>query len=289
MLEPIRSRFAAVLATAMVMLGASIDPCAARSSFRDCADCPRMIPVPAGHFRMGSLPEEPGRGDQEGPVHKVVIGHGFAIGEFDVTRTEFARFVAATGYDTHDPKCDWRAPKSQGVALNQTSGEPVVCVDWGDAQAYVAWLRDKTGKPYRLPSEAEWEFAARAGSATAHPWGVKLTRDHANYGADPCCGPFAAGRDRWLYTSPMGAFPPNRFGLYDMIGNVWQWVADCGHENYADAPADGSAWMTGACDAHMVRGGAWFQGPESQRSASRAADKTGFRIADIGFRVARPL
>jgi serine/threonine-protein kinase PpkA len=162
-------------------------------------------------------------------------------------------------------------------------------VSWGDAQAYAAWLSRRTGKPYRLPSEAEWEYAARAGSTTARPWGPELTRDRANYGAEACCAPAAVGADKWRFTSPVGAFPANRFGLYDMIGNVWQWVEDCGHDRYDGAPADGSAWVLGDCRTRMVRGGAWFQAPDSERSAARAADDAGFRIADIGFRVARSL
>jgi formylglycine-generating enzyme required for sulfatase activity len=255
---------------------------------RDCAGCTTMIAVPAGRFVMGSPGTEPGHSDAESPVHEVAV-MAFEIGANDVTRAEFAAFVAATGYDTRDAKCDWRAPKSHAVAMNQTDRDPVVCVNWNDAQAYVAWLSKKSGRTYRLPSEAEWEYAARAGSRTARPWGAVLTRDNANYGTDPCCGAFAQGADKWLYTSPVGSFPPNRFGLSDMIGNVWQWVEDCGHDDYAGAPADGTVWAGGDCSTHIVRGGAWFQGPESARSAARAADKTDFRIGDIGFRVARSL
>ena len=238
---------------------------------------------------MGSPNDEAGHNDAESPLHRVVISHAFAISQSDITRAEFARFADATGFDPHDSKCDWRAPKVRGALMNQTSDDPVVCVNWAGAQAYLTWLRRKTGKEYRLPSEAEWEFAARAGSAAARPWGGQLTRDNANYGSDACCGPFAADGDKWLYTSPVGSFPPNAFGLYDMIGNVWQWVEDCGHDNYAGAPTDGSAWVTGDCSTHIVRGGAWFQGPESARSASRASDMADFRIGDIGFPIARTL
>jgi formylglycine-generating enzyme required for sulfatase activity len=254
----------------------------------DCADGTRMIAVPAGTFVMGSPGDEPGHSDAEQPQHQVKVAV-FAIGAADVTRAEFAQFVTATGYDTHDAKCDWRAPKAHGVPMNQTDQDPVVCVNWNDAEAYIAWLSKKSGQPYRLPSEAEWEYAARAGSSAARPWGAELTRDRANYGADTCCGPFAEGPDKWLYTSPVGSFPSNRFGLSDMIGDVWQWVADCGHDNYGGAPADGAVWVGGDCTTHIVRGGAWFQGPESARSAARAADKTDFRIGDIGFRVAKSL
>lgn len=255
---------------------------------RDCAGCATMIAIPGGSFVMGSPKDEPNHGDAESPQHRVTVA-AFAIGATDVTRGAFAAFVAATGYDTHDAKCDWRAPKAHGVPMNQTDNDPVVCVSWNDAVAYVDWLSKKSGQHYRLPSEAEWEYAARAGSSAARPWGAELTRDKANYGADPCCGAFAEGADKWLYTSPVGSFPANRFGLSDVIGDVWQWVADCGHDNYNGAPTDGSIWAGGDCSTHTVRGGAWFQGPESARSAARAADKTDFHIGDIGFRVAKSL
>jgi formylglycine-generating enzyme required for sulfatase activity len=276
---------------AMVLIGpGELRPArAAPATFKDCGDCSVMVRIPAGRFAMGSPADEPGRQPAEGPVHEVAIARPFAMAKFDVTRAQFAAFAEATGYDSADARCDWRNPKSRGQPLNQGPDEPVVCVNWADAQAYVAWLRRLTGKPYRLPSEAEWEYAARAGSAAARPWGPGLTRDKANYGADPCCGPAAEGADNWLYTSPVGAFPANRFGLADMIGNVWQWVEDCGSEDYRGAPASGAAWTGGDCKTHVVRGGAWFQGPESARSAARAADATGFRIGDIGFRVALSL
>ena len=237
---------------------------------------------------MGSPDRESGRQPAEAPLHPVTIRRPFAIGIYDVTRAEFAAFAKATGFAS-DPKCDWRSPTVRGQPINQSESDPVVCVSWGDAKAYAAWLSSKTRHSYRLPSEAEWEYAARAGSTAARPWGPTLTRDKANYGADPCCGPTAEGADKWLYTSPVGAFPPNAFGLADMIGNVWQWVQDCGSEDYRGAPADGSARTDGDCTTRVARGGAWFQGPESARSAARAADSADFRIGDIGFRVALSL
>jgi formylglycine-generating enzyme required for sulfatase activity len=270
-------------------LAAATGASAAPKSFRDCRDCPAMVTIPAGRFLMGSPADEPDRQPAEGPVHEVVLRKAFAMARFDVTRAQFAAFAAETGYETHAERCDWRAPKSAGKPLDQGPDEPVVCVDWADAEAYAAWLARKTGKPYRLPTEAEWEYAARAGSTTARPWGPALTRDRANYGADPCCGPRAEGADRWLYTSPVGSFPANRWGLSDMIGDVWQWVEDCETADYRGAPADGSAGTSGDCSRRIARGGAWFQGPESARSAARAADSADFRIADIGFRVALSL
>src|SRR5215467_16053884 len=221
--------FLAATLTGIAPASAAVAP----RAFRDCSDCPLMIAIPPARFLMGSPPQEAGRNESEGPVHEVVIEYGFAIGQFDVTVAEFRMFADATGYHTDDQKCDWRAPKSRGVLLHQADNEPVVCVNWNDARAYAGWLGARTGKPYRLPSEVEWEYAARAGSTTSRPWGEALSRNDANFGTDACCGAFASGKDRWLYTSPVGAFPPNRFGLYDVLGNVWQWTEDCGGEDYA--------------------------------------------------------
>jgi formylglycine-generating enzyme required for sulfatase activity len=259
------------------------------AGFRDCAQCPQMTPLRTGTFVMGSSAGEADHQNSETPQHAVAVSRPFAIGRFDVTRAEYAYFVNETGYSPAAEKCDWRTPTYKGELLSQSDTDPVVCVNWEDAQAFASWLRNKTGKRYRLPSEAEWEYAARGGATAARPWGESLTRDDANYGTDPCCGPFASGRDQWMYTSPVGSFPANRFGLYDMIGNVWQWTEDCGNASYLGAPEDGSAWTAGECNLRMVRGGAWFQGPESARSASRAADQKSLRVADIGFRVARSM
>src|SRR5437763_32280 len=224
------------LVAVLVALGA---PARASSDFRDCPGCPEMVPIPAGHFTMGARAAEPGHNAAERPAHAVTVRTPFAIGKFDVTRAQFAKFAEATSYKPNE-KCDWRSPRVHGQPMNQSDADPVVCVSWRDATAYAAWLSQKTGKTYRLPSEAEWEYAARAGSNTARPWGDAIARDNANYGAAVCCAAVAEGKDRWLHTSPAGAFPPNAFGLYDMLGNIWQWVQDCGHADYSSAPADGS-------------------------------------------------
>jgi formylglycine-generating enzyme required for sulfatase activity len=258
-------------------------------AFRDCASCPLMRVLPAGRFIMGSPGQEVGRQAAEGPLHEVTIARPFAIGVYDVTRGEFAVFARQTGY-TSDPKCDWRSPTVRGQPISQSNNDPVVCVSWSDAQAYTKWLSSVSLHSYRLPSEAEWEYAARAGSRTPRPWGSANARDFANYGSDQCCAAFASARDRWLYTSPVASFPPNAFGLYDMLGNVWQRTEDCGHENYSGAPRDGSAWESGGdCDTRVVRGGAWFSSLDELRSAVRAADPAEFRKNDIGFRVLRSL
>ena len=238
---------------------------------------------------MGSPDRETGHQPAEGPQHSVRIEHPFAIGVYDVTRRQFAMFARETGYGSA-ALCDWRAPKVRGTPINQSDSDPAVCVSWSDAQAFTSWLSHKTGHRYRLPSEAEWEYAARAGASEARPWPLIKARNFANYGSDQCCAAFAAGRDRWLYTSPVGSFSANGFGLYDMLGNVWQRTQDCGHENYAGAPRDGSAWIEGGdCSTRIVRGGAWFSPLGELRSAVRAADPADFRKNDIGFRVAREL
>lgn len=246
-----------------------------------------MLVIPAGKFMMGSPDDELGRNSSEGPRHEVAIRRPFAIGIYDVTRVEFGAFARETGYVVNS-KCDWRSPKSHGQPINQGSSDPVVCVGWSDAQAYARWLSAKTGHSYRLPSEAEWEYAARAGSSTARPWGNALARDYSNYGSKRCCASAVGRRDRWLYTSPAGSFPPNSFGLYDMLGNVWQRTGDCWHADYRGAPRDGTGWIEGGdCTKRVVRGGAWFVPLDQLRSAARAADDAELRISDIGFRVVR--
>lgn len=252
--------------------------------FSDCPDCPRMRIVPAGSFVMGSPATEKGRDTAEGPAHRIRIDHAFAMDRFDVTRDQYAAFARETSPDDVS-KCDWRNPRVHGSPINQTGSDPVVCVNWADARAYATWLSRKTGRRYFLPSEAQWEYAARAGTSTVRPWGNGISHDDANYGADNCCSPLASGRDKWLYTSPVGSFPANAFGLSDMIGNVWQWTADC-VQDYARTPRDGSPAGSADCSKRIVRGGGWFHGPDAARSASRVADDAGRRAADIGFRVA---
>jgi formylglycine-generating enzyme required for sulfatase activity len=269
-----------------LLLGLTLlaDPAASakpRSTFRDCDGCPVMTIVPGGGFMFGSPPTEIGRDAGESLPHRVRIDRAFAVAIHDVTRSEFMQFADATGYAATAAHCDWRNPTFHGQSLGQGPDDPVVCVDWADAQAYARWLSSRTGQAYRLPDEMEWEYAARAGSRTARPWGDAADRDRANMGADVCCGPYAAGADHWLYTSPVGSFPPNRFGLFDMVGDVWQWTASCGDDPAPAHPED--------CKTRVVRGSGWFHPPASARSASRAADDADRRAADIGFRVVREI
>jgi formylglycine-generating enzyme required for sulfatase activity/Tol biopolymer transport system component len=253
-----------------------------------------MRVVPAGTFEMGSAPSEQPRSDDEGPQHRVTIAKPFAVGRYEVTRGEFAKFVAATGRETGDV-CNsiidgaWRAQKGvtwRAPGFSQNDDEPVVCVSWHEARAFADWLRQSTGKPYRLLSESEWEYVARAGQP------VRLvTRDDANYGIKECCGPKAEGKDRWLYTAPVGSFSANAFGMHDMRGNVWEWVEDCYHESYDGAPADGSPRTSGCsmADHRGVRGGGWGDDVPFLRPAYRLRALTENRYFTLGFRVARDL
>jgi formylglycine-generating enzyme required for sulfatase activity len=264
-----------------------------------------MVVVPSGSFRMGTPEREAGRNANEGPQHDVTI-RSFAIARSHVTRGQFAAFVRATGYATDggcydfrsrgewqvNPRLNWRSP---GFA--QTDQHPVVCVSWTDAQAYVRWLAAQTGRAYRLPSEAEQEYAARAGTATARFWGDTMAGacQYANV-ADLAAAAvlnFARTpdmcRDGHVYTAPVASFQPNRFGLYDMLGNAWQWVEDCFNENYAGAPADGSAWTTGACHMRMLRGGSWDYEARYVRAGSRISFDSADAYPNAGIRVARTL
>ncbi|MGO9004199.1 MAG: SUMF1/EgtB/PvdO family nonheme iron enzyme [Beijerinckiaceae bacterium] len=260
-----------------------------KDEFKECATCPPMVVVPSGSFTMGSPAGEPGRYDDEGPQHQVTIAKAFAVGKFQVTRDEFAAFVNETGYDTGS-KCgvwsgkweekegfSWRNP---GYA--QTGTHPVACLNWNDAKAYLAWLAKKTGKTYRLLSESEWEYAARAGTTTVYPWGDEIGKNNAD-----ChdCGSQWDGKG----TAPLGSFAPNKFGLYDMADNVFQWVEDCAHKNYDGAPPDGSSWPTEDCKYRVVRGGSWGSTPQYLRSASRLWYTTVVRNLNLGFRVGRTL
>jgi formylglycine-generating enzyme required for sulfatase activity len=260
-----------------------------------------MVGIPAGRFVMGSPVGEQGRFDTEGPQHDVSI-KAFALGKYDVTSREFLVFLEDTGYQP--APCDrlqnmsWRSP-GRGLAYPPYVGEPphwpAVCLNWGDAQAYVVWLnarvrRERPGLvngdgPYRLPSEAEWEYAARAGTVSARWWGDALGVGKAN------CNGCGSAFD-YRYLADVDSFAPNGFGLYGMLGNAWQWTADCWHESYAGAPADGSAWMDGTCVKHVIRGGSWSNLPVFVRSAARSGSgaEGEYDYSSLaGFRVARTL
>lgn len=283
---------------------------------KECSACPELLRVAAGSFVMGA---PPGEEEREGvppqfrgrsiPQHQVTLG-SFWMGRTPVTRDQFAAFVAATKHDMagscrglgadgkfHDsPGLDWRNP-----GFPQTGTHPAVCVSWLDAVAYVGWLGSTTGKAYRLPSEAEWEYAARAGTQTARFWGDG--RDdgcrHANTSDQRLrttlnflnsFEQFLGCSDGHAFTSPVASFAANPWGFHDMLGNVWQWTADCRHQTYEGAPADGSAWGAsegGICDRRVARGGAWDSYPWIVRSADRGGEHIGNRSTKGGFRVVR--
>jgi formylglycine-generating enzyme required for sulfatase activity len=262
--------------------------------FRECDGCPEMVVIPAGSFTMGSPGSEKERLDFEGPQHIVTIRTPFAVGKLHVTVEQYAAFVRDTGYEK-SRSCRWSNP---GFA--QDGSHPVVCVAWDDAKAYAAWLAKKTGKPYRLLSEAEWEFAARGRTSSGtYPrfWFGDDENDLCKYGnfadqkynASSKYGKTSAScDDGYEQTSPAGHFLPNAFGLYDMFGNAYQWVEDCWHKDYKGTPADGSAWTPAGCGTgRVVRGGSWWAGPAYVRAASRMAYTA--EVIHVGFRLARTL
>ena len=275
--------------------------------FRDCAECPEMVVIPAGSYRMGSPSHEQWRDEDEGPVREVTIAAPFAIGRHEVTVAEFGRFVDETGYSAASwcwtsENGKWESRNGRGwrnPGFDQGGRHPVACVSWEDAQAYAAWLSRQTGEEYRLPSESEWEYAARAGTATARYWGKGesgLCRHANGAGADVSmywrwmmAAMAAWCRDGHVHTAPVGSFAANGWGLHDMLGNVREWTEDCWNGSYAEAPSDGSAWEYGDCARRVSRGGSWFHGPRNLRSADRSPHVTGFRVSNHGFRVARTL
>ncbi|MBM3556018.1 MAG: hypothetical protein FJX47_10740, partial [Alphaproteobacteria bacterium] len=244
--------------------------------FRDCADCPEMVVIPAGSFIMGS-PE--GEEERQGmpdsfkgnsvPQHRVKI-RSFMLGKYEVTFEQYDQCAAENA-------CPWADAHVFG-----RGNRPVINVNWDDAKAYTAWLSRKIGKSYRLPSEAEWEYAARAGTSTARHWGEYIGRNNANCDG---CGSQWDGKSE----APVGSFRTNGFGLHDMIGNVWEWTEDCWNDNYNGAPTDGSAWQYGKCEIRVLRGGSWFSEPGEARSASRRWQPSDFRFEGLGFRLARSL
>ncbi len=254
--------------------------------FRDCEDCPELVVVPSGSYEMGSPSWEEGRYDTEGPVHRVVISEPFAVGVYEVTFREWDACRGAGG-------CS-HSPDDPGWGRGD---HPVIDVSWEDAKAYVRWLSVETGAEYRLLSESEWEYAARGGMDTSRYWGRSESGQckHAN-GADRSAKAVyddwlvAACDDGHVHTSPAGSFRANRYGLYDVLGNVWEWVEDCWHDSYRGAPSDGRAWTTGGdCARRVLRGGSWYLKPWSLRSANRGWDESGLRDILVGFRVARTL
>ena len=289
--------------------------------FRDCSTCPEMVVMPPGSFQMGSSESELAHliDDQgverewvadELPRHEVRIDDRVAVGKFEVTRLEFSAFAEATvrrpgrrcfvyndGRWQNQPSRNWRVP-----GYTQDYREPVVCVSWNDAVDYLAWLRDQTGKGYRLLSEAEWEYAARAGTETRRYWGDDDDNDQGCLYANVSDLTRARVHDLELSgdntfdcedgavrTARVGRYEANSFGLHDMLGNVWEWAEDCYHDSYSGAAGDRSARRDGVCTRRVLRGGSWDYDPRAVRAANRGWANTVDRSTNIGFRVALTL
>jgi formylglycine-generating enzyme required for sulfatase activity len=285
---------------------------AAGSVFRDCDDCPEMVVIPAGGFVMGTPGAAPARGAAAAERDAVVITlpRAFALGRYEVTRGEYSRFIADSGHEpqpgcrvwdpalarfSEDPRRGWQDPATPAAPDDQ---QPVTCVSFTDALAYVKWLSNRTGGRYRLPSEAEWEYAARAGSRTLRPWGDAADAgcEHANtydLGADAgfrLGWSHAACRDGHADLAPVGQYAANAYGLQDMIGNVREWVQDCATASFMGRPRDARAWeWLGGCNNRIQRGGSWLTPPAESRSGSRHEAPATDRAGDAGFRVALDL
>lgn len=280
-----RLTFAAVLATCSLPALAAPVSDTPGTVFRDCTSaCPEMVVLPAGTFSMGTPADEMGRQDDEGPQHPVTFAKPFAISRFQITAGEWAAYqkeagvVIADGDDRPGRRCTNSKP-----SYTQGPRQPAVCMSYHDAEQYAAWLSKKTGQPYSLVSEAQREYAARGGSTGLFPFEPDANFEiskHANV-----YGP----KDGYSYSSPVGSFPANAFGVYDMHGNVYEWVADCYHDSYHGAPTDGSAWTEAGCERVSIRGNDWGEAPIFSRSGNRNNAYANNRGDWLGFRVARAL
>ncbi|MGH8235715.1 MAG: bifunctional serine/threonine-protein kinase/formylglycine-generating enzyme family protein [Steroidobacteraceae bacterium] len=267
--------------------------------FRDCPTCPLMIVLPPGDFVQGAPAGTAGSEPFESPEHDVFIDYAFAASQHEVTVGEFAEFLEATGrqvegcwaYDGAwrlDSAASWKS-----AIEGQTALHPASCVSWDDANAYAQWLSQRTSQPYRLPSAAEWEFAARGGSSTARPWtSAAAACSQANVADQTALQRFPgwtthACMDTYVQSAPVGSFAANGFGLHDTLGNVFEWVADCWHDDYSGAPDDGSARVDGDCSQHETRGGSWFTAPDFVRVSYRNRFAADYRSTSVGFRVVR--
>jgi sulfatase modifying factor 1 len=278
-----------------------------RPTFKDCDVCPEMVELPSGEFMMGSPDDEVGRKQSEGPPRRVTISKRFALGKFEVTLDQFSAFVTETGLAAGN-KCQvmvqldggkelWSRPQASFLqpGFEATGSHPVVCISGHEAQAYVAWLKRRTGKHYRLPTEAEWEFAARAGTSTSYSFGIDETELCAYARFADLSSPFG-WRTGCRSGAPaygpvqVGMLKPNAWGIADMHGNAWEWVEDCWTPDVRKLPIDGSAFaQPGGCEVGVIRGGSFASSPRSVRSAHRRPNTVAKHYQTVGFRVALTL
>ncbi|AIC21247.1 MULTISPECIES: formylglycine-generating enzyme family protein [Pseudomonas] len=289
-MKPVACSSLAALFGCLASLNAqAVEPPKPGSVFKDCKNCPEMVVLPAGSFVMGTPEDEVGREPDEGPQHTVTFNKAFAMSRFHVTAGELDAYIRETGTVIKDgDERPGRLCQASKPRYEQGPRQPAVCVDYADVQAYARWLSKKTGQHYRMVSEAEREYAARAGSSGSFPFpfdeeGQYQITQHAN-----TYGP----KDGYSYSAPVGSYPPNAFGMYDMHGNVYEWVADCWHPDYVGAPADGRAWMEesgGVCLDAQIRGNDWGEAPVFSRSGNRNSRKREVRGDWLSFRVVREL
>lgn len=280
------------------------------SSFQDCADCPEMIALPSGLAILGSEPWSANRKGGDGPIREVDIAYTLAVAKTETTRAQYRTFIEATNYQT--PNADgrkgcntWSYDRVLGFVrdhtwdspgYNQREDHPVICVSWADATAYAAWLAETTGKPYRLLSSTEYEYATRADTRGPWFWGNANADacEYANVADDTFrrlydYAPVFACDDKHERTAPVGSYKPNPWGLHDMLGNAWEWTDDCVHQDMSLVPTDGSSWQEaddGNCDRRVPRGGSWVSGTDWVRAAAQAGDPALYRSQLLGFRVA---
>ncbi|MDE2794702.1 MAG: formylglycine-generating enzyme family protein [Gemmatimonadota bacterium] len=271
----VRNTLAGMLLLAVVLPARAQEEPPPGEFFSDCPECPEMVVVPAGSFTMGTFEGQAFQEPDNKPAHRVTIESPFAVGVFEVTFAEWDACVRAGG-------CEDYRPEDEGWGRDRF---PVIHVSWEDAREYVRWLSRRTGQGYRLLSEAEWEYVARAGTRR-HAWSYGRKRSRLcqfaverSFHSD--CPDYG--------TAPVGTVEPNPFGLYDVLGNVWEWTEDCWHDNYVGAPDDGTAWRSGDCSYRVLRGGSWYWDEPGSGSAVRGWSQIGFRGKNIGFRVARTM
>ena len=290
----------------VLLLSLLVSQFAASQEFQDCDQCPTMVSLPSGEGMIGAEPYEANTKRGDLPARAVDIDYSFAIGKTEVTRAQFRTFIESSGYEMARDGCNtWGINRILGFVkahtwdspgFPQNEQHPVVCVSHADATAYAAWLADETGKPYRLLSSTEWEYAARAG--TRGPWfwggdnaaacGYANVGDH-NFRRNFDYAPVFNCDDGYVHTAPVGSYEPNPWGLLDMLGNAWEWTDDCLHrENWDAVPTDGSPWLSeddGECDRRTPRGGGWVSGTDWVRAAAQSADGATYHSQLLGFRV----